>query len=98
MQFNHRVARKVFYKSKAILLSVAVSFIGCLDLFDIIDLKALVRMLGVPEGKVAGTIALLTIVFGILRKFSAASDIGLSDGVNVRSIDEAGSARVEDKD
>lgn len=58
---------KVWYTSKTILLSLALTIIGVADLLGAIDLKPVVVLFGVPPEKAPGVVLLGTIVFTLLR-------------------------------
>ena len=60
-------ASKVWFKSKTILLSLALAGVGLADSLGAINLTPLFHLFGVPEDKQAGVTLLLSIVFAMLR-------------------------------
>jgi hypothetical protein len=58
---------KVFYRSKTLLASAALVVAGLADVAGAVDLKSAFSLVGVPEDKVGGTVALVSLGFGLLR-------------------------------
>jgi hypothetical protein len=52
---------------RTVLLSAALFLVGLADVFQAVDLSAILNALGVPEGKTGGVLALVSLAFGVLR-------------------------------